>query len=64
MKNCKKILFQSNFLENQESKVFPKKVGFFQFKMSWFKTKVETNLGLQSYMDLSNTAFTLKHKLS
>ena len=64
MENCKKILFQLNFSKNQESKVCPKKVGFLQFKMDWFKIKAGTNLGSQSYMYLSNTAFTLKLKLS
>ena len=37
----------------QESKVCPKKVGLFQFKVGWFKIKARTNLGPQNYMYLS-----------
>ena len=52
--NCRKILFQINFLKKpQESKVCPKKVGLFQFKVGWFKIKARTNLGPQNYMYLS-----------
>ena len=64
MENCRKKLFQLNFLRHQESKGCSKKVGFLQFKMGWFKIKTGTNLGPQSYRYLSNTAFTLKRKLS
>ena len=60
----KKKLFQLNFSKDQESKDCSKKVGFLQFKMGRFKIKAGTNLGPQSYMYLSNTAFTLKLKLS
>ena len=42
----------------QESKVCPKKVGLFQFKMGWFKIKARTNLGPQNYMYLSTPATT------
>ena len=38
--------------KNQESKVCPKKVGLFQFKVGWFKIKARTNLGPQNYMYL------------
>ena len=40
-------------LKAQESKVCPKKVGLFQFKVGWFKIKARTNLGPQNYMYLS-----------
>ena len=63
-KIVKKKLSQLNFLKHQESKGCSKKVGFLLFKMGWFKIKADTNLGPQSYMYLSNTAFTLKLKLS
>ena len=49
----KKKLFQLNVFRNQESKVCPKKVGLFQFKMGWFKIKAGTNLGSQNYIYLS-----------
>ena len=46
LKNCKKILFQFNFLKKeQESKVCPKKVGLFWLKVIWFEVKAGTNLG-------------------
>ena len=60
LENYKKILFQLNFLKIQESKVCPKKVGLFQFKMGWFKLKAGTNLGRQNYMYLSAPEY---HKL-
>ena len=38
--------FLDKFLsKTQESKVCPKKVGLFQFKVGWFKIKARTNLG-------------------
>ena len=52
--NCRKILFLDKFLKKkQESKVCPKKVGLFQFKVGWFNIKARTNLGPQKYMYLS-----------
>ena len=49
-----KKTFLDNFLKkNKESKVCPKKVGLFQFKVGWFKIKARTNLGPQNYMYLS-----------
>ena len=49
-----KNTFQDKFLKkSQESKVCPKKVGLFQFKVGWFKIKARTNLGPQNYMYLS-----------
>ena len=44
-------------LKTQESKVCPKKVGLFQFKVGWFKIKARTNLGPQNYMYLSAPEF-------
>ena len=41
-------------LKTQESKVCPKKVSLFQFKVGWFKIKARTNLGPQNYMYLSS----------
>ena len=49
-----KNTFLDKFLKKtQESKVCPKKVGLFQFKVGWFKIKARTNLGPQNYMYLS-----------
>ena len=50
-----KNTFLDKFLKkkNEESKVCPKKVGLFQFKVGWFKIKARTNLGPQNYMYLS-----------
>ena len=49
--------FLDKFLKKtQESKVCPKKVGLFQFKVGWFKIKVRTNLGPQNYVYLSAPA--------
>ena len=49
-----KNTFLDKFLKKtQESKVCPKKVGLFQFKVGWFKIKTRTNLGPQNYMYLS-----------
>ena len=42
---------------SQESKVCPKKVGLFQFKVGWLKIKARTNLGPQNYMYLSSPEF-------
>ena len=45
-----KKLFQLNFFlkKKQESKVCPKKVGLFQFKIGWFEIKAGTNLEPQT----------------
>ena len=49
-----KYFFLDKFLlKTQESKVCPKKVGLFQFKVGWLKIKARTNLGPQNYMYLS-----------
>ena len=49
-----KNTFLDKFLKKtQESKVCPKKVGLFQFKVGWFKIKARTNLGPQNYINLS-----------
>ena len=49
-----KNTFLDKFLKRkQKSKVCPEKVGLFQFKVGWFKTKAWTNLGPQNYMYLS-----------
>ena len=51
----KKNTFLDQFLlKTQESKVCPKKVGIFQFKVGWFKIKARTNLEPQNYMYLSS----------
>ena len=52
-----KNTFSDKFLsKTQESKVCPKKVGLFQFKVGWFKIKARKNLGPQNYMYLSAPA--------
>ena len=54
-------------LKSQESKICPKKVGLFQFKVGWFKIKAGRNLGPQNYMYLSapeRTKSALRMRLS
>ena len=51
--------FLDKFLKKQESKVCPKKVGLFQFKVGWFKIKAGINLGPQNYMYLSAPGYYL-----
>ena len=56
LENCKKnTFFQLNFFKKkkQESRVCPKKVILYQFKMGWFKAKTGTNLRPENYMYLS-----------
>ena len=55
-KIVEKYFFYINFFK-KPGKQGPKKVGLFQFKVGWFKTKAGTNLRPQKYMYLSAPAY-------